>query len=111
MNNPCSTTSFPRMEPLRLTENQIKDLILLWSADEVLVGEVDPPSEGFMVDITGLSRMKLRELRDEALTRAADLCRSFGEARHEMLKKWCVSHDIPYPETDGKRFDPMVEPS
>lgn len=77
---PCSSSGISSIPPERPipTPDELRDLILYWVADE-REHPIDPPSEGYMAQMTGLDRYTLRTMRDEAFERAEVFMRRYSD--------------------------------
>ena len=95
---PCSTsgispTPSPNERPVP-TPDEIRDLIMYWVADEREF-PIDPPSEGWMAQATGLDRYTLRTMRDESFERAEAFIRRYSEWRLGTTPKTSESSNEP----------------
>lgn len=91
----ASPTPSPSEQPIP-TPDEIRDLILYWVADEREF-PIDPPSEGWMAQATGLDRCALRTMRDEAFERAEVFIRRYSDWRLGTTQKTSGSSSPPPP--------------
>lgn len=95
---PCSTSGIlptppPPERPIP-TQDEIRDLILYWVADENTY-PIDPPSEGWMAEALDLDRYTLRTMRDEAFERAELFIRRYSDWRLATSPKMSASSSPP----------------